>query len=79
VPDVIPKAPTSVLKVDYASGGDYSINWFWQNNVFFLLPNLFSSIIVSVNLGNILTPTQVKSPPIVQWDADQNAFYTLCM
>jgi hypothetical protein len=28
VPDVIPKAPTSVLKVDYASGGDYSINWF---------------------------------------------------
>ncbi|XP_017777129.1 PREDICTED: phosphatidylethanolamine-binding protein homolog F40A3.3-like isoform X1 [Nicrophorus vespilloides] len=32
-----------------------------------------------VNLGNELTPTQVKDIPNVKWTADNNAFYTLCM
>ncbi|VVC35373.1 Hypothetical protein CINCED_3A022148 [Cinara cedri] len=34
---------------------------------------------VSVNMGNELTPTQVKYEPSVNWPADPNAFYTLCM
>ncbi|KAK3908481.1 Phosphatidylethanolamine-binding protein-like protein [Frankliniella fusca] len=33
----------------------------------------------SVDLGNELTPTQVKDIPTVSWNADTNAFYTLCM
>ncbi|KAJ8923657.1 hypothetical protein NQ315_010237 [Exocentrus adspersus] len=34
---------------------------------------------VTVNLGNVLTPTQVKDQPNVTWEADSSAFYTLCM
>ncbi|KAL7014700.1 hypothetical protein ACKWTF_016076 [Chironomus riparius] len=34
---------------------------------------------VSANLGNVLTPTQVKDAPTVDWDAEADAFYTLCM
>uniref|UniRef100_V5GYS1 Phosphatidylethanolamine-binding protein n=1 Tax=Anoplophora glabripennis TaxID=217634 RepID=V5GYS1_ANOGL len=34
---------------------------------------------VTVNLGNVLTPTQVKDQPNVSWEADNNSFYTLCM
>lgn len=34
---------------------------------------------VSVNLGNILTPTQVQDQPTVEWDADVGSFYTLLM
>lgn len=30
-----------------------------------------------VELGNELTPTQVKDPPNVNWDADPQSFYTL--
>lgn len=33
----------------------------------------------SINMGTIMTPTQVKSPPKVHWNADSNKFYTLCM
>lgn len=34
----------------------------------------------SVNLGSELTPTDVKDPPAVKWDADdQSTFYTLAM
>ena len=32
-----------------------------------------------VDLGNILTPTQVKEQPKVEYDADPNEFYTLLM
>ncbi|XP_047114748.1 protein D3-like isoform X1 [Schistocerca piceifrons] len=32
-----------------------------------------------VNLGNELTPTQVKDMPTVTWQAEEGAFYTLCM
>lgn len=32
-----------------------------------------------VDMGNILTPTQVKNPPKVTWDADPSTMYTLCM
>nr|XP_022908416.1 phosphatidylethanolamine-binding protein homolog F40A3.3-like [Onthophagus taurus] len=31
------------------------------------------------NLGNMLTPTQVKDKPMVKWVADKNSFYTLCV
>ncbi|KAK2712577.1 hypothetical protein QYM36_011309 [Artemia franciscana] len=34
---------------------------------------------VNADQGNELTPTQVKNPPTVHWDADPNSFYTLCM
>ncbi|KAE8745246.1 hypothetical protein FOCC_FOCC008038 [Frankliniella occidentalis] len=33
----------------------------------------------SVDLGNELTPTQVKDIPTVSWNSDPAAFYTLCM
>jgi len=33
----------------------------------------------SANLGNTLTPTQVKDPPTVNWPADANSMYTLIM
>lgn len=29
--------------------------------------------------GNILTPTQVKNPPQVKWNAQPDSFYLLCM
>ncbi|XP_044256809.1 protein D2-like isoform X2 [Tribolium madens] len=34
---------------------------------------------VKVDMGNELTPTQVKDVPSVKWNADNNALYTLCM
>uniref|UniRef100_A0A0N5CFC6 Phosphatidylethanolamine-binding protein n=1 Tax=Strongyloides papillosus TaxID=174720 RepID=A0A0N5CFC6_STREA len=34
---------------------------------------------VSVNLGNKLTPRQVKDQPTIDYDADANALYTLAM
>lgn len=32
-----------------------------------------------VELGNVLTPTQVKEPPSVTWNAKADEFYTLCL
>ncbi|PIO56375.1 hypothetical protein TELCIR_22226, partial [Teladorsagia circumcincta] len=32
---------------------------------------------VEVNLGNVLTPTQVKNPPKLTWDAEPGALYTV--
>ena len=32
-----------------------------------------------VEIGKILTPTQVKDQPTVTWNADAGALYTLCM
>ncbi|XP_043482232.1 protein D2-like isoform X1 [Leptopilina heterotoma] len=34
---------------------------------------------LKVEIGKVLTPTQVKDPPSVKWDAESGAFYTLCM
>lgn len=34
---------------------------------------------VVIEIGKVLTPTQVKDQPAVQWDGEANAFYTLCM
>lgn len=34
---------------------------------------------VKVNLGNELTPTQVKDQPTVKWAAEEGAWYTLLM
>uniref|UniRef100_A0A069DQ07 Putative phosphatidylethanolamine-binding protein n=1 Tax=Panstrongylus megistus TaxID=65343 RepID=A0A069DQ07_9HEMI len=33
----------------------------------------------AVDDGNTLTPTQVKNQPSVEWNADPNLYYTLCM
>ncbi|CAH2094032.1 unnamed protein product [Euphydryas editha] len=54
VPDVVPKAPASVIKVNFPSG-------------------------VEVNLGNKLTPTQVRDVPTVSWDAEPDNYYVLAM
>lgn len=35
--------------------------------------------LLKVDEGNVLTPTQVKDIPNVEWNADKNQFYTLCM
>ncbi|KAK5982066.1 Phosphatidylethanolamine-binding protein [Trichostrongylus colubriformis] len=32
---------------------------------------------VEVNLGNVLTPTQVKNPPKLTWDTEPGALYTV--
>ncbi|XP_055917009.1 protein D3 [Eupeodes corollae] len=34
---------------------------------------------VLVDQGNVLTPTQVKNQPTVDWNAESSALYTLCM
>ncbi|XP_031847459.1 protein D2 [Nomia melanderi] len=34
---------------------------------------------ITVDVGKVLTPTQVKDPPTVTWDSEANAYYTLCM
>lgn len=34
---------------------------------------------MSVDLGNELTPTQVKDKPILTWQADKDAYYSLVM
>ena len=34
---------------------------------------------VKADLGNVLTPTQVKDQPTIQWEAKENTFYTLLM
>jgi hypothetical protein len=34
---------------------------------------------LSVNLGNELTPTQVKNIPAVHWNADDGSYYLLCL
>ncbi|XP_029154981.1 protein D1-like isoform X1 [Nylanderia fulva] len=34
---------------------------------------------LTVEIGKVLTPTQVKDQPTVQWSGDANTFYTLCM
>lgn len=34
---------------------------------------------VEAKEGNILTPTQVKDLPKIQWEANADAFYTVCM
>lgn len=34
---------------------------------------------VKADMGNELTPTQVKNPPKVNWSAEPGALYTLCM
>lgn len=34
---------------------------------------------VKADLGNVVTPTQVKDQPTVQWEAKEESFYTLLM
>ncbi|KAL6423217.1 hypothetical protein ACFW04_010111 [Cataglyphis niger] len=34
---------------------------------------------ITVEIGKVLTPTQVKDQPTVEWKGDANLFYTLCM
>ncbi|KAF7279648.1 hypothetical protein GWI33_006880 [Rhynchophorus ferrugineus] len=34
---------------------------------------------VKANMGNVLTPTQVKDAPTIQWPVEPDSLYTLCM
>lgn len=34
---------------------------------------------IKVQIGKVLTPTQVKDKPEIKFDAEQDAFYTICM
>lgn len=34
---------------------------------------------MKAELGNELTPTQVKDKPSVRWNAESNSYYTLCL
>lgn len=34
---------------------------------------------IKADLGNILTPTQVQNPPVVEYKAESDTFYTLAM
>jgi phosphatidylethanolamine-binding protein len=34
---------------------------------------------VKVNSGSELTPTNVKDEPLIEWNAEDNSFYTLLM
>ncbi|KAL7077395.1 hypothetical protein ACQ4LE_003014 [Meloidogyne hapla] len=34
---------------------------------------------VEANLGNVLTPTQVKNPPTLTWEAEDGVLYTLAL
>lgn len=34
---------------------------------------------LAVEIGKVLTPTQVKDQPTVQWSGETNTFYTLCL
>lgn len=80
VPDVVPVAPKNIATVSYISGGKQLSNLLC---VIFLVKydNAFAlcELSVSSSLGNVLTPTQVKDQPNVEWDAAEGAFYTLCM
>lgn len=40
---------------------------------------VFSSSRAKAQMGNILTPTQVKDQPTVKWTATDDSLYTLCM
>ncbi|CAH1972895.1 unnamed protein product [Acanthoscelides obtectus] len=33
----------------------------------------------AVEMGNVLTPTQVKDVPKITWDAESNQHYVVCM
>lgn len=34
---------------------------------------------LTVEIGKVLTPTQVKNRPVIQWSGEANSFYTLVM
>lgn len=72
VPDVIPKAPKFVCK------GIFNLKYLLSELICFFSLVCYKSGAV-VDEGNVLTPTQVKDKPTVQWDAEPSALYTVCM
>ncbi|XP_055847940.1 protein D3-like [Episyrphus balteatus] len=46
------------------------------NSVFGLLKITFDNNVIA-DMGNELTPTQTKNEPTLDWDADENEFYTI--
>lgn len=47
--------------------------------IFFYLFQVSYNSGVKADCGNELTPTLVKDPPTVKWNADASTFYTLAM
>lgn len=74
VPDVILNAPHKFLQVGIVE------KFLLQTDVLQIISPQVTFGTHHVNLGNILTPTQVKNQPtLVQWQADPSSFYTLIM
>lgn len=63
VPDVIDFAPKLIAKVNACH-----FSWLSYFNQYFVFQIIYPSG-VAVNLGNELTPTQVKDQPTVAWVA----------
>lgn len=74
VPDVLPLAPAEFLKVLYQPLSNKEIQ---QNSAFFLKVSYPDG--VTVDKGAELTPTQVKTRPIVKWSGEADQFYTLAL
>lgn len=45
----------------------------------FLFEKVSYGSVVTANFGNVLTPTQVKDKPTIEYEAENGAFYTLLM
>lgn len=77
VPDSIPIAPKKIVNVSEWQIVFVSI---WLINFECLLYDqvLYPSG-VSAELGNVLTPTQVKDKPTLTWDAENGAFYSVLL
>ncbi|CAP37542.2 Protein CBG20552 [Caenorhabditis briggsae] len=68
IPDVLAaNPPAKLVSVKFNSGVEVS-----EMPKFMRILSIFQA-----NLGNVLTPTQVKDVPEVKWDAEPGALYTL--
>lgn len=76
-PDVVSAAPSKVAKVSSWNNFVYLV--FLDVLKYFILLQVTYPSGVRVELGNELTPRQVKDQPKVEWEASSDNFYTLAM
>ena len=74
VSDVIDELPQSIAQVMIMH-----FYFFFKYNASSLYQVHYGDSKVDVNLGNVLTPTQVSHQPSVTWTAEEGSFYTLIM
>lgn len=82
VPDVIPESPKSIMEV----GRSFDLTFIvlrscsWSRRLICVrTQQVRFAGNKHAHLGNELTPTQVKDQPIVFWESEPGALYTLCM